>query len=279
MLAKERPDVIVTCLWTPFHPQVFRDCVRAGVKAVLSEKPMAPTWGECGEMARLADESRCQLTFSHQRRFAKGNLLVRQWIEEGRFGDIQRMDLYAPPNLLDCGTHSFDQALSFNRETPAKWALGAIDVSTMLNWFNVRAEGMATGLVVFANGVRATIQCGDPDKDMPTGVRVVGSKGFVEVGWDGDISRGAVYGDPSWKPSAEAAKDEEVMTAYVRNSLDCLASGKEPELSHKKALRAAEIIFALYESVRRHARVALPLQTEDNAFLTMLESGAFGKKS
>jgi hypothetical protein len=66
------------------------------------------------------------------------------------------------------------------------------------------------------------------------------------------------------------------MSAYVRNALDCLASGEEPVLSHRKALRAAEIIFALYESMRRRARVELPLTVDDNAFITMFSAGAFG---
>lgn len=38
----------------------------------------------------------------------------------------------------------------------------------------------------------------------------------------------------------------------------------EPELSSRKALRANELIFATYESSRRHGRVELPLTIEDN---------------
>ncbi|MFW5870400.1 MAG: Gfo/Idh/MocA family protein, partial [Candidatus Sumerlaeota bacterium] len=61
MLAQEQPDFIITCLWTPLHLPVFRDCAEAGVKAVHSEKPMAPTWGECKEIGRIAAETGCQL--------------------------------------------------------------------------------------------------------------------------------------------------------------------------------------------------------------------------
>jgi predicted dehydrogenase len=276
MLAANPPDVIVTCLWTPLHLPVFRDCAEAGVRAVLSEKPMAATWSECLEMARIAEETGCQLTFSHQRRFAEGNLLARRMIEEGRFGTIERMDLYSPPNLLDCGTHTFDQALSFNGETPAKWVLGAVDASEPIRWFDVRAEAMAIGCVVFQNGVRANIQVGGPDKDMGTGVRVTGSEGFIEVQWDGQYQRAVVYREPDWRPPQVSDSREEHMVEVVRNALDCLESGEEPELCYRKALRASEIIFALYESVRRHARVELPLEPGDNAFVTMLESGAIG---
>jgi UDP-N-acetyl-2-amino-2-deoxyglucuronate dehydrogenase len=280
MLEAESPDVVISCLWTPLHLPVFRDCVGAGVKAVLSEKPMAPTWGDCQEIARIADTSGCLLTFCHQRRFADGNRKVRQLIADGVFGEIQRMELRSPPNLLDCGTHTVDQALSFNAESPAKWVLGAIDASEPINWFGVPAEGMATGLIVFENGVRATLQTGGPDMDFWGGVRVTGTKGFAEVLWDGQIQRAVVYDDPSWTPPAVDEDKEHHMAGVISNALDCLESGAEPELSHKMALRTSEVLFALYESVRRSARVELPLEgMNDNPFITMLEAGRFGAKA
>jgi len=278
MLRDVRPDVVVTSLWTPLHLPIFRDCVHAGVKAVLSEKPMAPTWGECLEMGRLADESKVQLTFSHQRRFATGNRLVRQLIGEGTFGKVERMDLYSPQNLLDCGTHTIDQAMSFLNETPAKWALGAVDVSSLINWFNVRAECMSVGTIVFANGVRATIQTGGPDMDLWSGVRVTGSGGFVEVLWDRQIKRAVVYKEPTWTfPTFKEDTGDDHMVAMVKDAIDCLQTGRESDVSYRKALRVTETIFALYESVRRRARVELPLiGVTDSPFLTMLEQGAFG---
>ncbi|MFP4581054.1 MAG: Gfo/Idh/MocA family protein [Candidatus Sumerlaeia bacterium] len=275
MLTEIKPEVVVTCLWTPLHLPVFKDCAEAGVKAVLSEKPMAPTWGECKEMGRVAEETGCQLTFSHQRRFAPGNLMVRKMLQEGIFGEIQRMDLYSPPNLLDCGTHTFDQAMSFNNESPAKWVLGAVDASNPIKWFDVHAEAMAIGKIVFENGVTAHFQVGGEDKSMGTGLRVHGTKGFIEVFWDGQIGCMAVYDKPGWRPEEPENPEDQVMIDYVKNAIDCMESGDEPELSHKKALRAAEIIFAIYESVRKRSRIELPISIEDNAFISMLEAGEF----
>jgi predicted dehydrogenase len=275
MLRREKPDMVVGCLWTRLHVGVFKDSVKAGVRLYHSEKPMAVTWGDCLEMARVAEESGCQLTFCHQRRFKKGNRIARELIGEGVFGRLLRMDLYSPPNLLDCGTHTFDQALSFNGETPAAWVLGAVDVTKPIKWFDVHAEEMAVGIVHFENGVRANIQVGGPDKDMGSGVRVLGEKGFLEVGWDGQFSAGVVYADPAWRPPVWEQSEDECMTDLVRDLVDSLETGREPELGYRKALRASEIIFALYESVRRRARVTLPIEIRDNPFLTMLEAGAF----
>jgi UDP-N-acetyl-2-amino-2-deoxyglucuronate dehydrogenase len=131
-------------------------------------------------------------------------------------------------------------------------------------------------MVVFENGVRASVQIGGPDLDLWGGVRVTGSDGFLEVTWDGEFRRAVVYADSAWQPPKLEEPVELPMNGVIRNALDCLESGAEPELSYQKALRASEIIFAFYESVRRHARVTLPLSgVTDNPFLSMLAAGEF----
>lgn len=278
MLARERPDVVAICLWTHLHLPVIQSCIDAGVRAILSEKPMAVSWSETRRIAEIADRATCQLTFCHQRRFAEGNQLVRRLIAEGRFGQIERLDLYSPQHLLDCGTHTFDQALSFNNESPAKWVLAGVDATAPLNYFNVKAETMAVGRILFQNGVRAFLQCGGPDLDMPGGARIHGTEGFIEVWWDGQIKRAVCYKDPSWHVEPPPDDRPKHMLGAIRNAIDCLETGQEPELSHRKALRAAEIIFALYESIRRHARVELPLtDVDDHPFMTMLAAGDFDR--
>ena len=118
---------------------------------------------------------------------------------------------------------------------------------------------MSTGVFLFENEVHATIRTGRQDMDFWGGVRVTGSEGFVEVFWDGQIRRAILFGDPSWTfPTFEEVPGEQ-MIGVVRNAIDALESGSEPELSYRKAMRATEILFALYESARRHERIELPL--------------------
>jgi predicted dehydrogenase len=264
------PEMVIGCLWTPLHLPVFRACVEAGVRAYHSEKPMAPTWGECLEMGELAESKGCQLTFCHQRRFDAGNQAVRKLIAEGRIGEVVRMDLYSPKNLLDCGTHTIDQAMSFNGEQPAKWVLGAVDVSQTHEHFDVRFEDMAVGTIAFANGVRGHLQVGGTDLDMYTGVRVIGEKGFIEMPWQGQIARAVAYDEPGWQPPQIEENKEAVMVETIRHLVDCLDTRAESELGHRAALRATEVIFALYESVRRRARVELPIDIRDNPLLAIL---------
>lgn len=279
MLNIEKPDVVIIALWTPLHLQVFKDCAEKGVKVVFSEKPMSPTWGESLEMAKIANDTGCQLSFSHQRRFAPGNLNVKKLLNEGLIGTIERMDLYAFMNLLDCGTHTFDQAFSFINEVPAKWVLGAVDTTDTINWFDVRSEKLAVGAMMYENGITANIYIGEPLQKLVNGVRIYGEKGFLEVDWEGQIQGGAVYNDSNWK-APEVDKDY-VDTNLFRafpHVIDCFETGKESELSYKKALKASEIIFAFYESVRKREIVNLPISGfTDNPFITMYENGDFNK--
>jgi predicted dehydrogenase len=277
MLAELHPDIVVITLWPALHLPVFRDSARAGAKAVMCEKPMAMTWADCLEMAEIARSTRCLLTFCHQRRFARGNRWVREQLANDRFGKVERMDLYSPQNLLDCGTHTVDQAMSFNQESPPKWVLGGIDTRTLTNHFGLQSEAVSVATIVFANGVRANLQTGGPDMDLWGGVRVVGSKGFIEVLWDGQVKRAVVYADPAWTAPAELEnKPGEHMIAMVRHVMDCVESGAESEISCQRALPVTGALFGIYESVRKHRRVELPLTgVTDNPFMSMLQSGAF----
>jgi predicted dehydrogenase len=145
-------------------------------------------------------------------------------------------------------------------------------------WFGVEFEFVAVGMLKYENGVRGTIHLGD-DKEMVTGVRLIGDKGWIEVAWEGTYPRAVVYDEPGWQPQQQEEGGGQ-MAALVANSIDCLESGAEPELSADRALRAAEVIFAIYESSRRRARIDLPLDDiEDSPFLSMLAEGVIGPEA
>jgi predicted dehydrogenase len=279
LLEQENPDVIIGCLWPGLHYPVFKDCVEAGVKAYHSEKPMAPTWGDCLAMAELAKTSGTQLTFCHQRRFSEAQIEIRKLIQGGLLGDIKRLDIVTLLCLLDCGTHSIDQALSYIGESPAKWVFGAVDITEPKELFGVQSESLAIGKIVFENGVCANLECGSKrhtdlmgNTDLYQGVRVCGDKGMLEIGWGGEICKAAIYDDPQWQaPQIESDKGEKNSCIRMVNELfDALESGRESAISHQKALRATEIIFGLYESARRRTRVDFPLTITDNPFAAMI---------
>jgi UDP-N-acetyl-2-amino-2-deoxyglucuronate dehydrogenase len=143
-------------------------------------------------------------------------------------------------------------------ESPGKWIMVAADTSTHVSYFNVPAEGVCTANLVFANGVRASIQCGGPDMEIWGGLRLTGEKGFFEIFWDGEFKEVRLYDDPSFRAPEVRADGDAQMRAMMTHILDCYETGVESEVSLQKAMRAAEIIFTGYESIRRRERLSIP---------------------
>ena len=86
--------------------------------------------------------------------------------------------------------------------------------------------------------------------------------------------RGQGAGD--WKgidTGKETLHGPDFIQRAIADVIGALKTGREPELSARKALNATEIIFAVYESSRRRGRVHLPLTIEDNPLRQMVESG------
>jgi predicted dehydrogenase len=61
----------------------------------------------------------------------------------------------------------------------------------------------------------------------------------------------------------------------IEEVVKSLSTGREPEISGRRSLRATELAFASWESARRQGRVELPLEIEDNPLKAMIESGVF----
>ncbi|MDD4796630.1 MAG: Gfo/Idh/MocA family oxidoreductase [Eubacteriales bacterium] len=266
MLAEKELDLVIVCLWTPLHLPVIKDCVNAGIRYLHSEKPVAPTWNGYLESAYIANSKGVKLTYAHQRRYAKGNLLTRKLIKDGVFGKIQRMELFSPPHLLDCGTHTFDQAFSFNDESPVTWVLGNGDVTNSISYFEVPAESFFVGHFEYKNGVKGSIKVGrmkTDGGDLESGVRVIGDKGFIDVLWDGIITRAVVYDDPSFQveelPAYVGDAGATQIPDMLQGVVDSLDGDLPAEVDYRRAIRAGEVIFAFYESMRQHKRIYLPL--------------------
>lgn len=291
MLAQEDLDIVSVCVWPALHASMVIDAAKAGVKAIHCEKPMAPTWGEATRMAAICEQHNVQLTINHQRRFGKPFRKAKELVDGGAIGDLTRLEGFTG-DLFDWGTHWFDMMFFYNNEEPVEWVIGQIDARGGHEVFGVAVEGQGLSLFKWRNGVYGLMATGrevvgsfrrQPDTATVTrgqtcGNRLIGTQGMIEVGvrdgpavrlrneetrgkWrDFDVG-GGIHGD------------EHVVWA-VLDFVEALKAGREPELSGRKALQATELIFATYESSRRRGRVDLPLQTEGNAFRSMLESGA-----
>ena len=273
MLDAEKPDIVSICTWPHLHAPMTIDCAKSGVRAVHCEKPMATTFGDAKRMVEACQNSNTQLTFNHQRRFGGPFRQAKELLNAGRIGDLQRMEACCP-NLYDWGTHWFDMMFFYNDETPVEWVIGQIDLRGARQIFGAWVEAQGLSHFKFQNGVYGTLFTGF--EAMPIAQnRLIGSEGVIEVGGgEGENLRFWAKGDSDWQsvPESEGLHGESNIQRAIADAIEALQTGREPELSARRALQTTELIFATWESSRIGGRVELPLQIEDSPLVARLEA-------
>lgn len=273
MLATEKPDIVSISTWPHLHAPMVIDAANAGAKAIYCEKPMAPTLGEARRMVEAAEKNGALLTFNHQRRFGLPFRKTKELIKSGAIGELQRMEAICA-NMMDWGTHWYDMLNFFNDETPVEWLIGQIEGRDSKKVFGLMMEGQGISWFHYKNGVQGILMTGHGSGGGAK-IRVIGSEGMIDVG--GFPAQVRLLNDTSngWQAveHGETEGDLQWVSRGVLDLVDALKHGREPELSARRALAGAELIFATYESSRRRGRVDLPLTIDDSPFLSMIEDG------
>lgn len=274
MLAQENLDIVSISTWPHLHAEMVIACAESGVKAIHCEKPMATTFGDARRMVEACEDNAVQLTFNHQRRMLPVFRKAKALLAAGAIGDLTRVEGYCP-DLYDWGTHWFDMLCMYNNETPVEWVIGQVDIRNHKAVFGVTLEGQGLSHFHFENGVEGLLftGLGAGGRNMN---RILGTAGMIEVGSSEDAPLRVWTSESGGWQTVEVEGGIHGLDAVqwgVLDLIDALNSGREPELSGRRALRATELIFATYESSRRRARVDLPLDIDDSPLHAMLADG------
>lgn len=83
------PEIEGVLVTTPndAHKPVILECLDAG-KAVYTDKPIAHTMEDAGEIARAAAKAGVVFAVGHSARRLGGNRVMKQWIDDGRLGQV-----------------------------------------------------------------------------------------------------------------------------------------------------------------------------------------------
>ena len=125
---------------------------------------------------------------------------------------------------------------------------------------------------LFENGVDGMLLTGQGACGFTTN-QGLGTEGILEIGRNADdpLRLLAQHGWQSIRVEGGLHGLDAVQQG-VLDLIDALKTGREPELSGRRSLRATELIFATYESSRRRARIDLPLDIDDSPLHAMLDA-------
>ncbi len=297
MLAAAEPDIISICVPPAVHADITLDCLKSGIpQAIHCEKPMADTWKDCRQMVAVANEYDIQLTFNHQRRFGTPFVKAKELLDAGEIGALKRVE-FSSPNLFDYGTHSFDLSNFYAEESDPEWVIGQVDYREENVLFGAHNENQGIVQWQYESGVQglATTGLGNGNA-INCHNRLVGTEGVIEIGrgfptddsgpmlrirrdekssWEEfDVNNEDVHG----RRDAEDWKGQAVLTRALEDVVESIDGEQAPLLSGENALRATELIFGTWESARRHGRIDLPLDIDDNPLISMIESGELQPK-
>ncbi len=281
MLRTVQPDIVSVCSWPSLHaPMVLAAAQTPSVKAIHSEKPMAPTWGEAKRMAQICRDNNVQLTFDHQRRFLESFQTARALVKDGAIGELKRIE-GACANLFDWGTHWVNMFLFYNDDVPAQWVIGQVDVRKPTYVYAVPHDTQGLCAMGFENGVTGVLFTGEgSDAIVGCANRLIGTEGTIEVHNGAPSVRVRGKGDSEMHPAREMALEggihgDKAITRTIADVIDSLETGRKSLVDVQNALDTTEILFATYESARRRGRVDLPLDIDDSPLAEMLKAGNY----
>lgn len=269
MLDREHLDIVSVCSWHGQHAEMTIAAAARKPKVILSEKPMATSLSEADAMITACQRNGVKLAIGHMRRFYRGWELARGLVADGEVGTPQKVWSLVHDGLLNWGTHTIDGIRYVLGDPATEWVLGAVERKTDRYERGLRIEDAATGLIGLSGGVLISLL-----DDLTTygsiNFQITGSHGILDVDEDNvKLLNGSTGG---WKTFEFERIDPFVGQAHgVVDWLDEVVEDYRGE--SRKGRATLEILMSIYESVRSHGVVRMPLKTRVNPLDLMVETG------
>lgn len=298
MLAREELDIVCVATHPELHHEQVLTAAKAGVKAILCEKPMALSLDEADEMIQACEGSGTLLAINHQRRWDPTVLKAKELVQSGSIGQLltvvghsqgikPRPDWRAENEgpLLHDATHLFDLFRMFAGDP--EWVIGTAvrrqrpfrveDESLSILKFKSDVSGIA---VVNELTTFSRFECeliGSHGKiilDMQNG-RLWGLKRSPHMDRGKEENHGIEWWDLDPRPFPPVSQNTAIQQA-ADDLIKCLDTGQVPRSTGQDGRAALEIIMAIYESQRRgNAKVLCPLPRGPSSLHLMREEGYF----
>ncbi len=284
MLAKEEIDVVTIATESDLHAPIGITCAQAG-KHVMVEKPMAMTLASADELIRTCHEEGVKLSVIHQNRYNKSIKLMRQALEEGRFGKLTHGQATVRWNRNDAyyaqapwrGTKLQDGGVLMNQSIHnidlLQWTLGPAEsvfgyTRTALR--KIEMEDVGVAVIKFKNGALGVIEAASTiyPKNIEETLNIFGETGSVMVGgiavnrietWefpDSEEEKKQIFdsqeNDP---PNVYGFGHREVM----KDMIDAIREDRTPAIPGEEGRKALEIILAIYKCQETKEPVVFPL--------------------
>lgn len=283
MLAATAADLVILTTPSGLHPEQTIQVAQSG-RHVMTEKPMATRWHDGIRMVKACDDAGVRLFVVKQNRRNATLQLLKQAVEQKRFGRIYMVNINVfwtrPQDYYDSadwrGTWEFDGGAFMNQASHyvdlLDWLIGPIEslqayTATLERDIEVEDSGVMnirwrSGALGSMNVTMLTYP-----RNLEGSITIIGEKGTVRVGGV------AVNEIQHWEFDEPHLDDEKVKSAsyettsvygfghpmYYDNVIKVMRGEASPETDGREGLKSLEVLIAAYLSARDGKRIALPL--------------------
>jgi|GEM_PF-497021 len=269
MLAEEKPDIVGVCTYMGLHARMVEDCIHAGVKIILCEKPFLASPAEMVRIARLVEEHPVTLGIAHMRRFVPNFIRARDLVAQGAVGDpVMIFGGLGGWDLAEFGSHWIDLIRFIHGDKPVSYTMGQARVRGQFGYGH-RMEDHAIAYFEFEDGCRGLVD-GGRDFAPPEGssvsprsgsdIRVVGTDGVLTITEGKGIS--LVNRDGRQWMDAPPEGPIDIWDLLYASLITQHEGGEESPVSFRRCAPSTEIYLAAYISALCGDRVELPFSGE-----------------
>ncbi|VAX16848.1 hypothetical protein MNBD_NITROSPINAE02-1550 [hydrothermal vent metagenome] len=263
LLDKEDIDIVSVAAWTEHHCQIVLEAVKAGVKGIYCEKPIALNMNQARKMVKACDKYRVAMVIGHERRWDARYVTIRNMLESGDLGELKSITGYAlgsaVPRLsrrkfgggpmFHDGTHLVDLFRFFGGDI--KSVTGFADRPFGEKFI----ENTVFGMVRFRQGASGQIIGGGErgyfhfEIDIQTDkARVILGNHTSRLFVTETSSRYTGFKELKEIPFPENGEDQNAFVGGIDDLIKEMETGQTSKSSGRDGYKALEIITALYKS-------------------------------
>ena len=284
MLAESAPEICIVGTHPELHCTMVEDCAAApSTRAIICEKPMALSLGECDRMIAACERAGVLLQINHNRRWHPEWVLASELVTAGAIGDLNYIDCsmdggkptpsWRSENegpLLHDFSHYFDQMDVFAGDV--EWLCGMAEQRSR-PW---AVEDFSAAFLKFASGVTGVVHGAELSNYENHSFLLSGSTGVIRMQGEqvhlfqshpGDVEPDSGF---AWRDLAESPVDRpapaSTYCAALDELLDALDGTGTLRSDGRVGRRSLEVIMAIYQSQLQGNRPV-------NFPVTMAESG------
>lgn len=267
------PDVVSIGTWPALHCPQTIEAARAGVKAIVCEKPMALDVLQINEMIAACKRNNVNLNIAHQRRYEGIFVKMAEVVQSGRIGDrwVGQFRVGDGWDILSWTTHWFDMA-AYLFDSKATHVLAGVNHQGSRR-YNHAVEDASVVFTEFEGGHQGLFVTG-PDEVLPM-ISISGRDGEIRL----DKGGLAVYSRDGFE-HVEAPGDHIGGYVGLFRDVNRVVAGEIEHTRCDASLSAdgTRIAYAVHESARTQKTIELAKFQAQYAPLEVLQHPAQNKR-